>query len=317
MLSPAPTRVGFWPERPAACVREPACAAPGVDQAFPSGRAAIAACLTRSHVNRQTVVAMPECVADCVSVAVRRCAVPVPLQAALSRQPGALVIYEQWGWPLPPAAVDHLLARLPGVPVIVDRVDSADFFQNRRMFGDFEVLSLSKVLGTAAGGIARQTSTGAYLPFGGTRRARPLEKPSHPAVRELFKQSQHVHPAVLDWLQHNCAERAAEAERLARVRAARTVLESPLAIGWPNWLAQSIAAGAGPVWAPVLRGGEPALHWRVVARLERDWGIAAAVRMFNWTGDPLAPRFEPCVALPIHSGVDGVGDVVSGLGSVA
>jgi len=32
-------------------------------------------------------------------------------------------------------------------------------------------------------------------------------------------------------------------------------------------------------------------------------GVRAAVRMFNWSGNPLSPRYEPSVALPIHGGL--------------
>ena len=77
-------------------------------------------------------------------------------------------------------------------------------------------------------------------------------------------------------------------------------------------MADAVGAGAGPVWAPVLRGVDPAVQWRAVACLARGWGLSSTVRLFNWTGDPLAPRFETCVALPIHGGVidvsaDGLG----------
>jgi hypothetical protein len=254
-----------------------------------------------------------------VADAVRSCARPVPLQAALAdggREVRAVVLYEQWGWPLHPDAVDTLRERLAGVPVIVDRVDSADFFDSSRTFGAFEVLSLSKVLGTDAGGIARLHHDGAYLRFEPSvsrHRAPSADHPrllEHPAVRELFKQSDHVHPSVIRWLAENCAIAALEAERSARGSAARLILDSHLSAGWPVWMAQAIEAGAGPVWAPVLRGTGPEVHWRAVDRLARAWGIRAAVRMFNWSGNPLAPRFEPGVALPIHGGIECVAEIV-------
>jgi hypothetical protein len=315
------TRVGAWPEGARqAFAREAECAGPRVEQAFPSGRAAIVACLKLLGIRPDSVVATPECVTDCVAVAVRQVARPVPMRSALSGArgtPEAVILYEQWGWRMPADARQAIQEQLAGVPIIVDRVDSADFFSARDP-GTFDVLSLSKVLGTAAGGIARHLPDGAYLRFEPSatdvRRAGPIHhgrQVSHPAVRELFKRSQHVHPSVIAWLEANCAVRAAETERQARNRAARLVLDSSLAANWPTWMAQAIEDGAGPVWAPILRGHDPAVHWRTVAYLADAPGITSAVRMFNWTGNPLAPRFEPCVALPIHSGVDVPGEVVA------
>jgi hypothetical protein len=318
-------QVGPWPDRPRVAAREPGCSGPGVEHAFPSGRAAIVACLQLAEIGRDTVVATPDCVTRCIPDAVRRCARPVGFQAAIADAsgPGAAIVYEQWGWPLPTAAQEAVREELADVPVIVDRVDSADFLTTPRSFGAFEVLSLSKVLGLDAGGLARRRPDGAQIEFVPERNARRApgadhpELASHPAVRELFKQSDHVHPSVVRWLEQNCAVTALEAECRTRNVAARTILDSPLSTGWPTWMTEAIESGAGPVWAPVLRGSDPAVHWQTIAILQRSWGIAAGVRMFNWTGNPLAPGFEPSIALPIHSGVECPAEIVRTLGQPA
>lgn len=233
---------------------------------------------------------------------------------------GAAIVYEQWGWPLPPEARDAVRERLADVPIILDRVDSADFLAAPRSFGAFEVLSLSKGLGLDAGGFVRRRPDGAclaYAPPSEAGRAPGADHPelaSHPAVRELFKQSDHVHPEVVRWLQQNCAVTALEVERCTRNTTARLILDSQLCTGWPAWMTEAVESGAGPVWAPVLRGSDPAVHWQAIASLQRSWGVAAAVRMFNWTGNPLAPSFEPSLALPIHSGVACPADIVRTLG---
>jgi hypothetical protein len=321
-----PKQVGAWPDSPRRSPREAGCCAPGPAHAFPSGRAAILACLRYAGVGPDSVVATPECVTACVADVVRRWARPVPLRAALgpgasggSRRPGAAIVYEQWGWPLPPPAQEAVCTRLAGVPVVVDRVDSADFFLRPRTYGAFEVVSLSKVLGMDAGGLAR-AHDGAYLRFvPGTslRQAPSANHPrlrAHPAVRELFKQSNHVHPAVLRWLQDNCATSALDAEYRARRTALELVRDSQLSEGWPLWMTQAIDSGAGPVWAPVLRGADPTVHAQALAQLERTWSVRAAVRIFNWTGNPLSPTYEPAIALPIHGGVHNLAEIVSRLG---
>ncbi len=315
-------RVGTWPERPGSAPRGPGCTAPGVEQAFPSGRAAILACLRLAGVRADSVVATPECVSGCVNAAVRRLARPVSLRVAVdgSTRASAAIVYEQWGWPLPEAAQDALRERFAGVPVIVDRVDSADFFFNSRSWGAFEVLSLSKVLGMDAGGLARRREDSGYVRFtaaaggAGGESATSAHSPllcSHPAVRELFKQSQGVHPGAIAWLEANCAILALDSERLARCTAARLLLDSELGAGWPAWMMHAIRSGAGPVWAPVLRGSDPQTHARAVASLEVSLGVRAAVRTFNWSGDPLSPRFEPSLAVPIHSGLQASAELVA------
>lgn len=324
-MSATPTtrsnQVGAWPDRPRLAPREPGCPGPGVEHAFPSGRAAILACLRLAGIGRASVVATPECVTGCLADAVRRLAQPLSYPAALSHPAGlgAAIVYEQWGWPLPPEAEDAVRERFAGVPVIVDRVDSADFLAVPRTFGRFEVLSLSKVLGLDAGGLARRGSDRASIRFEppeSSRRAPGAEHPrlaSHPAVRELFKQSDHVHPAVLRWLADNCAITALEAERCTRNRTAGLILDTQLSAGWPTWMTRAIASGAGPVWAPVLRGGDAADHRCALDTLHRTWGIRASVRIFNWSGNPLSPCYAPSIALPIHSGVESPAEIVATL----
>jgi len=304
-------QVDAWPEHPRSAPREPGCPGPGVEHAFPSGRAAILACLDLAAIGPDDVVATPECVTVCVANAVRRRARPVPVRAAIAGPagPAAAIVYEQWGWPLPEQAENAIRERLAGVPLIIDRVDSADFFSAPRLFGTFEVVSLSKVLGLDAGGLARRCSDGAFVRFApdlSKRQAPSAGHPrliSHPAVRELYKQSEFVHPSATHWLGNNCAVAALDSERHARSTAARLILESPLAGGWPDWMAQATELGAGPVWAPVLRGRDAQVHRRAIAGLEHQLGVRAAVRMFNWSGNPLSPRYEPSVALPIHGGL--------------
>jgi hypothetical protein len=321
-VQPPASQVGPWPDRPRCVPREVGCTAPGPEHAFPSGRAAILACLRLAGIVSDTVVATPECVTGCVADAVRRLGRPVSFQAALAypaSERRAAIVYEQWGWPLPPDAEETLRERLAGLVVVVDRVDSADFLSSSRTFGGFEVVSLSKVLGLDAGGIAREHPDSAYLRFEPAINSRPApcaDHPrlvSHPAVRELFKQSDHVHPSVSRWLAENCAVTAFEAECRARSKAARLIADSHLGAGWPAWMTRVIESGAGPVRAPVLRGRDPGVHWRAIATLARSWDIGAAVRMFNWSGNPLSPRYEPSVALPIHSGVECVAEIVSAL----
>jgi len=39
----------------------------------------------------------------------------------------------------------------------------------------------------------------------------------------------------------------------------------------------------------------------------------SASRLFNWSGNPLRPDYEPSLALPVHGGVTEFGDIVAAL----
>src|SRR5207244_4588257 len=96
---------------------------------------------------------------------------------------------------------------------------------------------------------------------------------------------------------------AAEQERAARQRHLQFILESSLTRGWATWMCDVVAAGAGPVWAPIFRGQNAERTWRMMAMLEKRFGVVSVVRPFNWSGNPLRPHYELCLALPVHSGV--------------
>jgi hypothetical protein len=244
----------------------------------------------------------------------------------------AAVVYEQWGWPIAQHAWDELSDRFQGCVLIVDRVDSADVLARPARYADLpagtmEVASLWKLLGLPGGGLAR-TASGpvAFQPRPASDALRrlvrqPLAELDGAGYREWFKEGrQAVHPGVLAWLRDNCLENAMEAERRTRQRRVASLLASNLGAGWPSWMAAAVARGAGPVWVPLLRGGDPARLRAAMDTLGRQYGVAAAVRMFNWSGDPLHPAFEPCLALPVHGRVAPFDDLLpalerSGLGA--
>jgi hypothetical protein len=282
---------------------------------FPSARAAIAQCLTGFHLPQKATIAMEPYSSDCLMRIVSRFGTPVDICAA---DANVAVVYEQWGWPFTHCACTEINERFKGRPIVVDRVDSADFFAHRR--GGVEVLSLSKLLGLAGGGLAR--ANGCFVAFEPQPaseamrglRSRPPIVLARAGYKELFKESrQAVHPAALAWLEDNCLTCAAENERAARQGHVQLILDSGLAGQWPAWMRDAISAGAGPVWAPVLRGQDAARSWWAMSTLDRGYGVVSAVRLFNWSGNPLRPQYEPCLALAVHGGVAEFGDIVAAL----
>jgi hypothetical protein len=47
--------------------------------------------------------------------------------------------------------------------------------------------------------------------------------------------------------------------------------------------------------------------------LGQDYGVVSASRLFDWSGNPLRPRYEMCLALPVHGGITDFGEIVGAL----
>jgi hypothetical protein len=229
-----------------------------------------------------------------------------------------LLVHEQWGWPLPPTALNRVAETFSRCLLVVDRVDSADFgFRSLDDAELTEVVSLSKTLGLLGGGLARMGLR--YVPFhsttetAGTRHAlaRLASGSTSEPYREFFKNSsQAIHPAVSTWAATHSIMASLEHERMLRQRNLGLVQASPLANGWPGWMDASIARGAGPGLAPVLRRCEPETWTKVMRLLGERFATASTVGVFNWTGDPLEPAYEPCLLIPVHGEIQQVAQVV-------
>lgn len=109
-----------------------------------SGRAALAMVLEIAGLRRADTVLVPPYASHCVLEAVARVATPAPAGVA----PGAAVVYHQWGF------VQE--GRAPAALVIEDACDSLCSPGARLLplGGRFEIWSLPKILGCAAGGVA-------------------------------------------------------------------------------------------------------------------------------------------------------------------
>jgi len=312
--------VGWWPDRPRVVGLEGNAGGLAAAYVFPSGRAAIAQALERFELPANGAVALAGYSSECLTRIVRRFGTPVDIREA-NGSAAAAVVYEQWGWPFTDAAWDEITERFKSRPIVLDRVDSADFFsEGHRAHGTVEVVSLSKLLGLAGGGLAR--ANGCFVAFEAEQESaalrqlarRPMDGLSRAGYKELFKEGrQAVHPAAMAWLQHNCVARAAEEERAARRHQLQLLLNSGLSNNWPAWMGAAIDAGAGPVWVPIFRERDAAEHWRAMATLDQRFDVVSAPRLFNWSGNPLRPQYELCLALPVHSGVADFGEIVAAL----
>ena len=259
-------------------------------------------------------MAFPEWSSYCVVSALGRYVTPVPMReaGAYGLNVDGVLLYEQWGWGFPPSAWDQLAEKYRGSVLILDRVDSGDFFcRTTPPASGFksvaQVVSLWKLFGLPGGGILLDESD--YVEF--ERDTTPLspltellagmtEIGDRLDYEEYFKnQTQMIHPTVTKWLEQNSVLGAAEDERRARHRNTVRVSASTAARGWPRWMAEALETGGAPGIAPVLRGADPEKLLEAIRMLENG-GVSATVYHFDWCGNPLSPNYEPCLALPVH-----------------
>lgn len=247
---------------------------------FPSGRQALTQALRSLGLGRGDRVAVPEWSSHCVLSAVGAVATPVPMREA--RDPAAVLVYDQWGWPCSYAGIR---AKWPAARIVHDCVDTAslDFSD-----ADAQVWSLSKVLGLKGGGLARVGE--ALLEF------EPAEADQE-LCSQLERLGQHdlakTHARwLLDEVQHAAGadlERAYAEERRRRV-ANLQAKGGDL----PGWMDGSSGPGLYPLRTDKLD--------ETRAILLRH-GIDAPIYNFDFVGDAVSPRYERCVALPLHGEV--------------
>ncbi len=282
---------------------------------FPSGRQLLSHVLHLAGLARSDRVAFPEWSSHCVVSAIARYATPIPLNESLKYRikTDAILIYEQWGWPVPVPALEELQADSRYPVLILDMVDSAHF--KPACAGDHEktgisyrFTSLSKILGLSGGGMG--VAKGNYISFipdeGSEKLRVVLEKKKlqeqDPAfIRNIMKDTIAALPrTVTAWIQKNDLWGAIEEERRLRQRNLGEIMNSPLADSWPSWMGDALGRGAGPGIAPLLRGADNNLLLKTKDTLRRTNRLETEIYHFNWSGNPLNPVYEKCLAIPVH-----------------
>lgn len=216
----------------------------------------------------------------------------------------AILVYEQWGWPLAPGALEECARHFPGAAIILDRVDSPvlDHSSSRAAIR-LEVWSLYKTLGLRGGGLARLD--GKWLGFqplqGHAGLARLLDRHPDDIVTHILKSDiAALPPSLQSWLRRADLPALLKAEREARQERTARVLESPLCRDYPEWMKNAPSRGAGPGIFPLMRNAPVARLRQAAAMLLRRHHIQSEIYHFNFSGRPLRPSYELCLAMPVH-----------------
>ncbi len=163
-------KIGLWRNKAPVCFIEEDSKIYPIDRIFPSGRQALTFALTQMSLSRPKRVALPEWSSHCLISAVGEIATPIPMNDVVKYNINvdAVLLYEQWGWPISRKLKSQLLKTFKNTIIILDRVDSADIDnENRIQFypevDQIDIISLSKLLGLTGGGLAKLN--GNYLSF--------------------------------------------------------------------------------------------------------------------------------------------------------
>jgi len=255
---------------------------------------------------------------------VGRLATPLPMKEVLQcgLQPDAILVYEQWGWPVSGGAYRELHARFPGARLIQDRVDSCHWIHQESLpaeLADIQVISLSKQLGLAGGGLCLRGGEFLYDP---TRSPSALTAFLLDATgrigrtyefMEFFKNHAEVpHPAVQNWFSDNDVFGALEDEIRDRVRNLTQVANSRITETWPDWMRRAVTSGAAPGIVPLF-AGERLEFLQCCAGALGDMGINTELYHFDIAGNPLCTDYRRCLCVPIHGEVPAIDRIVEKL----
>jgi hypothetical protein len=295
--------IGLWRSAP---VYAPGANELPVSCLFPSARQALSAGLHALGLSRADYITLPDWSSQCLIAAAGLVATPVPFRTLMlsSIQPAAILLYEQWGWPIPATQIDALQDRFPDSRLIFDRVDSAtdDFTSVRH--AALSLYSLFKVLGLPGGGLAWRDGGKTPVPFEPNPADRSLAESllQHDDRRragELLKTSVRWLPTdIVAYTNETNISAAYMQERRSRSRNLHLVATSASARDWPDWMNEGLAGSPGI--APLLRGRDKQDLIAALTRLHERHHVEATLYHFDFAGAPLAPQYELCLAFPVH-----------------
>lgn len=307
--------IGLWRNVPPICSLKKEDEIYPIEQIFPSGRQALKYALSQVGLSRSNRIALPEWSSHCVISSVGELATPIPMNEVIKFNINvkAVLIYEQWGWPIPRSIRTELLEKFKDTIIILDRVDSADLDNENRIkfypeVDQIDIISLSKILGLIGGGLAKLN--GDYLSFTPNIEDQKLSKifwnkqifyPYFSKLLNIHKNEiESLHPELNQWLLNNDLIKALQIENLKRRKNLSMILESDLNSNWPEWMFNAFKDGAGPGVIPLFRNHTLKVHTKIQHFLLKSFSLETSIYHFNYSGNPLNSSYEFVLAFPIH-----------------
>ena len=178
-------------------------------------------------------------------------------------------------------------------------------------YNSIQIVSFSKILGLSGGGLALHNSK--LLSFTpdiesekNLRIMETIEKKQKSKIFNYFFK-ENIKAIISDlerWVINNNILKAIEIEKLLRQKNAEKLLNNKLSGSWPLWMKKAIENGAGPGIAPILKGFSIDIMLEFKKLLMLKHHIETEIYHFNWSGNPFKPKYEKCLAVPIHGMMD-------------
>ncbi|MCE0556215.1 hypothetical protein [Motilimonas sp. E26] len=266
---------------------------------FASGRQAIQQSMLDLNLTRVSRIAFPEFSSACVISCLGRIATPIPMAEVVryDMKVDAILIYEQWGWPLPASVIESV--KQYSDYIIVDAVDSPDaLIRYSNVTDGYTCISLYKCLGLALGGLLSYQGKLQVVKNGRTAPC-PLTLDNVLNVdiaKSYYNNIDLIQPDIQgDLIQALAMESKARQKNLSRLA------EIGLFQQWPLWMHKVVEYRSGaPGIAPLFHSETAEFRMKKQLKLAQ-LGIKTALYNFNFSGSPIAVDYRPCLAFPLHS----------------
>ena len=314
--------IGLWPFVPFAY---PGTTSDAVKTLiFPSGRQAVTHALEMLGSRREWLVALPEYSGHCLVSAVAKSATPTPITLAIER-PAAIdvmLLYCQWGWEKPTAALLEVSDFFPKAHLLLDRVDSLADSLYAMPWEDagrdaVQIFSLSKTLGLAGGGLLFHRGTWVAhtsAPTAGCEQLAAIladlgAETGDDEIRSTVKVWSMADVSTLSlplrrWLDENDLEAAIRQAAEARSARRQLVVDHLDEMGWPSWMAEQLMVeesripGLAPLFINSIADADA-----LKTAVEVEVGIEVELYHFDRSVSYLRPDWAPCLAVPLHGNV--------------
>ena len=302
-----------------------------IKNVFPSGRQALSYCLKHANLSRKDKVAIPEWSSHCVISAVGKIATPIPISEVIKFDinVSAVLIYDQWGWPVFDNCRSDLGERFKDTVIIHDAVDTVDIFENnkahyRGLENVYTIFSLSKILGLEGGAIAN---------FNGQHLTHIKEnKDIYTLIQKIdtidLKSTYHVDfiknfkkndvsflsNKVTHWIKTNSLFKAINLEKSSRQKNINIIADHGLTNSWPKWMKDSLSKECAPAIIPLLKGVDTDILLKLQDELIKKFSMQSEIYNFDWNGNVIKSDYKKCIAIPVHgevTNIDAIADMIS------
>jgi len=296
---------------------------------FPSGRQALTYCLQHAGLGRKDRIALPEWSSHCVISAVGRVATPIPIQEVVKQnlKVQALLIYDQWGWPVFSNCYKEIHEKFSKNILIHDMVDSIPingnfdneggeaFYKKYRL--SYKIYSLSKTLGLRGGALVKANNqwqkhdqSKIDIELLELLESGKLDL-NHKKISSFLKFNINTLTSqLIDWIKVNDLAAVYKREWSSRIKNINLIIESSVIDNWPQWMKRVLNSGHVPGIIPLMKDCKKSLMIEARKAIKKDYNIETTIYHFDWNGNPINPDYNICLAVPIHGMVKNINQLL-------